>query len=358
LHLIGLVVQHEHWLNQIININQRQPFPCASEKYLDIISIGVTPPLHNQHQSAPTISVQSHLIEIVPQAHSNVPCLQPSTIHFIEDCETSVTIIHPVKGKQGSIGCWDCGWKMTCSTCHGRMRLVETSAICAYCHQKSEPPLTCPQCQGLKLNKGIPGIDQLKQQWKKHQTKAVEWRTTDNESLSRPFAKQSFVIVTLPELLSGHGEDMRAHERFVNRLRRLAAAVLEAEGTLALQQKIESDTSFFSLLSTDGYEKWRNQELKDRQVFNYPPYSKIIKILLDLAPEDVNTLMNEWKKKLPPIWKVKGPYELEMPSKSRRKRLVFQLICPKETPEKQLIQALDILKRYGIIDLDPIAFFR
>lgn len=332
---------------------------CANQHH-QVTSIGITPPLHNQTQTAPTIPVNLHIIETTVQGKSVIPCIQPTTLELIEAYHGTITIIHPIKGKQGSITCWDCGWRLICSHCQSRTRLLQNHAECSYCHRKQEIPLNCPQCQGLRLNKGLPGIEQLKTAWKKAQFKPIQWRTTDNESLSQSFERESLIVLTMPELLSGHGEDIRNKERFIIRFRHLAAEICEARSTLVIQTKEANDTKqpLQNLLTQEGFDAWRTQELQNRETFHYPPYKKLIKILFDLSAVDTRDLINSWQKNISSNWIIKGPYQIEMNSKSKRMRQVIQLIVPKETVEKDLIKALNPLKRHGIIDLDPVAFFR
>jgi len=304
-------------------------------------AIGITPTLATD-DPAPTIECDLQVSVRHPNARSPIPMLQPDALNTLRDHDGKRIIIHPIRGESARFTCRDCGWQATCPSCGFATSAIGGHAICRRCGWKGDAPLECTACGGYDLGKSLPGIEKLKSAWLKHEPDIeVEWRTMSVDDMEQPIPEGSLVVVTDANLLAGVVEDIRRDERLVVAIRRLASRtkylILQTDEALALKAA--------PWLTTEGFDAFRAAERSLRASFGYPPATRLVKLISETEIH-----------KAP--FEVRGPYPVAFRVKSRRPRLIYHVIPPKDLANETLIKALLPLAKTAIIDLDPIAFFR
>jgi len=232
-------------------------------------------------------------------------------------------------------------------------------SVCRLCKHTSPLPLGCPLCRSVDLSKSIPGIEALRKQFAEHEPEIeIEWRSTNAVDLERPFPEKSYVLLTAGDLLGAPGsEDIRRNERLAIGYRRLADAIRLSNSTLVIQSSESIANEWKRLLTTEGYEAFRQEELSERKAFDYPPHQRLIKAIV--TGDEVKALV--WKQKAEQLladFAIQGPFPVAFVPSSRESRFVIHLRPIKDIPEKTLISLLTPLAKSAIIDLDPIAFSR
>ena len=304
-------------------------------------AIGITPTLGTD-DPAPTIECELIMAVRHPNSRSPIPMLQSDVLNTIRDHEGPRIIIHPIRGEAARFACRDCGWQAVCPSCGFATSSIGGQSICRRCGWKGEAHLECVRCGGLDLGKSLPGIDKLKAAWLKQEPDIeVEWRTMAVEDMEQPIPDNALVVVTDANLLAGVVEDIRRDERLVVAIRRLASRCKH----LVLQTDEALGTKAAAWLTTEGFDAFRKAERELRASFGYPPATRLVKLISETeiikAP-----------------FEVRGPYPVAFRVKSRKPRLIYHVIPPKDLAHETLIKALLPLAKTAIIDLDPIAFFR
>jgi hypothetical protein len=159
--------------------------------------------------------------------------------------------------------------------------------------------------------------------------------------MEQPISDDALVVVTDANLMAGVVEDIRRDERLVVAIRRLASRSKH----LILQTDEALFNKAAAWLTTEGFAAFRISERSLRTAFRYPPATRLVKLISE-------TELTE------PRFELRGPYPVAFRAKSRKNRLIYHLLPPKDVSNETLMKALLPLAKTAIIDLDPIAFFR
>jgi primosomal protein N' len=304
-------------------------------------AIGITPTLATD-DAAPTIECDLKISIRHPNARSPIPMIQPDTLNTLREHEGKRILIHPIRGESARFTCRDCGWQAVCPSCGFATSSIGGMAVCRRCGWKGDAPLECASCGGLDLGKSLPGIERLKSAWKKHEPGVeIEWRTMSVDDMEQPIPPDALVVVTDANLLAGVVEDIRRDERLVIAIRRLASRakhlLLQTDEALGLKAP--------TWLTEEGFDTFRAAEKSLRASFHYPPARRLVKLI---SESELDGLPFESR----------GPYPVAFRVKSRKSRLIYHIIPPKDIGQEALFRALEPWAKRAIIDLDPIAFFR
>ncbi len=196
------------------------------------------------------------------------------------------------KGLKQNIYCQDCGWQPTCAKCESYLK-TQTSDIlfCGVCQIKYPLPLTCPVCKSIKL-KSFGLTNQSLVEILKKITNRNDVIYVDSENDNLPTNKKLIVATKyfIPRIDSSHGliafidgdQELISHNyrslefawQFFN----------NAFRTLPECQKIiqtkKIDHFFWEYLSQFTYNKFWQKEMHWRKKLNFPPYTKIIKLII------------------------------------------------------------------------------
>jgi len=312
---------------------------------------GLTPPLHSD-EDAPEIEVDLLVVFRHPQGRGSIPMVQGEALNTLRDHEGPRIIVHPIKGDIARLTCRDCGKTVICPNCDFTLSADKDRAVCRRCGYKGDLSLQCSSCGGYDLGRSLPGIDRLKSAWKKYEDEVdVEWRGVSNADFEKALPENACVLLTDASLIGGGAEDVRRMEKLAVTFRRLARDVHEAKGLLIVQTEEHQAGFWVSILTTDGFKAFRERERATRLTFGYPPAKRLIKVIVETEDEK---LLNPIKQ----LAEIRGPYPIPYRAKSRKSRYIWHILPKTNTVSRELLDALTILSKQALIDLDPIAFLR
>lgn len=216
------------------------------------------------------------------------------------------------RGSASSTVCRDCGQAASCSSCEVKMtyhsqKFAQQSLICHHCGKIEALPDTCKNCGSTRIKHFGMGTEKVEQEIKaRFPTARVARADRDTmgnkgsyENLHEALHKKSIDIligtqmigkgfdipdVTLVGVILAdtglHIPDFRASERSFQLLTQVAgrSGRRQKQGEVIIQSySPEHPALHFS--QTHDYRGFYEQEISSREALNYPPFSKIIKLL-------------------------------------------------------------------------------
>ncbi len=355
---------------------------------LRIITICTTPPLSSRASAEGSGSIQNtkpdlstpsdsaqddinKLPDLEPEIlfatfnhanRSNIESITAQAMNAIQEAleqSKPIRILHPVYGWRGRIRCSDCDWTLECPSCGTGMSNSKDLAACRRCNHKMPMPLECPKCRGANLTKSMIGAQALQQKFDQAFPGADIKVLDAHEWQFKSPPLNALVVLTNLSFIGGFSEDMRRKERLVIGFRRLVAQSCVAKSKLVVQGPEELVGQAPNWLTAEGLAKTWEIELKERAEFQFPPARQIVKLIIPgkeaNMPEITQQIAQICEKF--PGWSFRGPYPVEFRPKTREPREVFHLLPPESLSRDELIQCLEPFTAFGLIDLDPIAFF-
>jgi len=206
------------------------------------------------------------------------------------------------RGFSPSLMCYACGWIAMCFRCSARLTVhAETPLLhCHHCGSKQKVPQHCPDCQSAQIRPIGFGTERIEQALEKYFPQARILRI-DSDSTRRKNAMTDFLtqihngdadmLVGTQMLAKGHhfpkvtlvgvinadsglfSADFRASERLAQGLIQVAgrAGREEAHGEVIVQTYHPEHPLLVTLLR-DGYRKFSELALQERQSVGLPPY--------------------------------------------------------------------------------------
>jgi len=257
------------------------------------------------------------------------------------------------RGFSRFILCRECGHVITCSKCSVPMILHKSPDVlkCHYCEKTTRIPQKCPECSSkfikdmgmgtqkieALLQETFPGVkvtrmdqDQIKTK-DSHEELLSEFSRGETDILlgTQMVVKGlDFSRVTLVGIISAdlslNVPDLYSAERTFQLLTQVAGRAGRGDlpGFVVIQTY---NPDHFSIISAKNhnFESFYNQELKQRKIMDYPPYTKLVRILVSgenmgKTREYTEKLAMEFKKVLreeeilgpgeAPISKIKNRY--------------------------------------------------
>lgn len=332
---------------------------------LRIITIGITPPLgHTQGDTlnVPDLNPQISFAVFNRANRSSIESITAPAMGAIQDAieqAKPVRILHPVLGWRGRIRCSDCDWILDCPSCGTGMGNSKEYAVCRRCNHKMPMPLECPKCGGANLTKSMIGSQALQSKFDQVFPSSDLKILDSHEWQFKSPPPGSLVILTNLAFVGGFSEDIRRKERLVIGFRRLAAQSCVAKSELIIQGPEELVNQSKNWLSTQGLAQTWEIESKERDEFQFPPAHQIVKLIVPGKQANMPEITEQIAKICEnfPTWSFRGPYSVEFRPKTREPREVFHILPPKDLSRDELIQCMEPFTAFGLIDLDPIAFF-
>jgi len=220
------------------------------------------------------------------------------------------------RGFAHSVLCKTCGKSIKCSKCSITMteHKKRSALLCHYCGEEITPPSICPICQHPKIRYLGIGTERLEHALKKIFPEAIICRMDSDTMTTRQQYEKNFIDfsqgkidillgtqmiakgldfpkVTLVGILAADSSlqlpDFRAAERTFQLTVQVAgrAGRGESPGLVILQTNSPSHYAIQTAL-TQNYISFAEQELAFRKQLNYPPYGKLLRVLLEGANEE------------------------------------------------------------------------
>ncbi len=302
------------------------------------------------------------------------------------------------RGYSPTVLCRTCGWKSECIHCDVALTYHKYSdhLRCHYCGYISHVPETCPACANVNLDLKGFGTEKIEDELGIYLPKAkiarMDWDTVKGKNalakLINDFEERRIDILVGTQMVTKGLDfdnvgivgilsadhligfpDFRAGERAYQLMLQVSgrAGRKHKQGKVIIQT-YKTDHPIIKEVVSNDFKSFLNREMKERRVFRYAPYKRMIKITLkhkkrSTVLQAAEYLANELKIKYPDY--VIGPAEPGIP---RVRTLYLQDIMIKldkqaaliRKTKQDILQVRDKLKKtkgFGsvrvIIDVDP-----
>ena len=252
--------------------------------------------------------------------------------------------------------CLDCGHMSHCHQCDVTLTYHQyTDQLkCHYCGYQIAVPEKCHACGLPNLSTKGMGTQQIQQQvtdlFPEVEVARMDWDTTRGkwafDKLIHSFASQEVkILVGTQMVVKGldfknvhlvgvlnadhllNFPDFRAHERTYQMLSQVAgrAGRKELRGKVLIQT-YQPQHAIIQQVIDGNYEQMLEQQLKDRKEYHYPPYNRLIRIVVNHTDMEtvkkasewiVNVLLQSYSGQLlgpifPPIARVRNRYRMQI----------------------------------------------
>lgn len=337
------------------------------------------------------------LIEIVKLKNSSeeiTPRLKLFTNRAVKEGNQAVYLLNR-RGFAPFVLCGDCGTAAECPDCSIGMNYHRGKGmLCHYCGFSADVPVTCPKCGSesiLKLGSGTQKIEEtINKEFPDYRVFRLDQDSARKKDavydLLEQMQKREIDILLGTQMISKgfdfHGvtvagiimadiglnmPDFRATEKIFSLLMQLSGRSGRggSEGRVIIQT-LNEEHVIFDYLKKQDYLGFYREELKIRKLINYPPFSRLARIVIrgkaeDTVDEASDQLAEILKKtgaeKFPkimvlgpspaPLTKIGGNYRYHIILKSSKLKDLTALI-------KTALDSFKSKAVYVEIDIDPV----
>lgn len=214
------------------------------------------------------------------------------------------------RGWASLIQCYDCGQNFKCMNCDVSLTVHnKTDLYCHYCGYGEKIPEKCPNCLSEKINKMGLGTEQVIKDLEKifptarllkfdrdeiqnknqlaEAISSIEEQRCDIIVGTQMIAKGlDFTNLTLMGILDADQSfsfpDFRASEKSLQQILQVLGRVgrrKEQESEVIIQTRTP-EHFIFSHLDEKEFERFSDSQIEKREIFNYPPFSKMVAFLI------------------------------------------------------------------------------
>jgi primosomal protein N' (replication factor Y) (superfamily II helicase) len=231
-----------------------------------------------------------------------------------------VIIFQNRRGYSPVLTCEDCGWVPKCVNCAVSLTYhqFKNSLICHYCGYRESLPHHCASCSSTRLKSVGYGTEKLEEELKFYFPQAhiqrMDLDTTKTKSSYETIIDQfekgetnvlvgtqmvtkglDFDDVTLVGIFNAdrmiHFPDFRSYERAYQLITQVSGRAGRKDKTgQVIIQTSSPDHPLLKLILTNNSEAFYASQLRDRQLYSYPPFVRLIEITIKhIDKKAVNT---------------------------------------------------------------------
>jgi len=212
------------------------------------------------------------------------------------------------RGYAPQVDCHTCGWTPGCNSCSISLTYHQYSnqMRCHYCGHHEPPPKVCPACGSTDLTTkgfGTQQIeDELKNKFPATKIQRMDLDTTRQKNsyqhIIEDFANQKTEVLVGTQMVTKgldfdhvslvgvfdtdrmlHFPDFRSHERTFQLLVQVSGRAGRREKAgLVLIQTGNPQSEILQKVKNHDYEAFYKSEIKERERFFYPPFTRIIRL--------------------------------------------------------------------------------
>ncbi len=311
-----------------------------------------------------------------------------------------VIILLNRRGYSSSVVCFECGWLGKCPDCEIGWTYHKTTntLICHYCGQEQKGLLICPECGSARLSFRGAGTQRVEEtlnslfpgaEVKRLDSDSVSKKWESRETLDR-FSRGEFKILLGTQMVAkGHHfpevgfvavigadigislPDFRASERALQLLIQAAGRAGRSskrkDSGLVMVQTFSPGDPVFEYLKRDDYVGFLENELSIRENLGYPPFRRLIMILVSSIDRGKALGgIKDLKSRISPL-AAKAGAEILGPAPSpmlkRGKQYRYQMLM-KISPSAEPESLLDSINSFSKgakgmsirVDVDPVTF--
>lgn len=213
--------------------------------------------------------------------------------------------------------CRECGYVATCSDCDVSLVYHKEDNLlkCHYCGKKFKPLTKCPNCGNVNLKLGNTGTEKIQEELKNLFPTTKVFRMDNDTTTTKSAYSQilgefektkpailvgtqmiakghDFPLVTLVGILDAdlslYYSDFKANEKTYQLVTQVAgrAGRAEKEGKVVLQTFFPKHY-VYNFCANYDYLRFYNKEINLRETASFPPFSKIIRILITSEDDEL-----------------------------------------------------------------------
>ncbi len=304
------------------------------------------------------------------------------------------------RGYAPYLTCEECSMIPKCENCSVSLtyHLSKHELTCHYCGYRTDPPVTCNVCGSTKIKTVGFGTEKIEEQLNLQipdaKVQRMDLDTTRSkmsyQTIIQDFAsKQIDILVGTQMVTKGldfdsvslvgvfdidrmlHFPDFRSHERTFQLITQVAGrAGRRGKKGLVLIQTANPTHPLLKKIIDNQFRDFYDTEIKERQVYFYPPFSRMIKLTVkhesqEMADQAANKLAEKLKTKLgtqrvlgpesPIIDKLRNRYLKEIFVKLERDKLNLKEVKKLLMEEVQSVINDKLYKQIEVaIDVDPV----
>lgn len=311
-----------------------------------------------------------------------------------------VIIFQNRRGYSPMMSCEDCGWVPKCVNCAVSLTYHQYrhALVCHYCGYKENVPHNCPTCTSARIKTVGYGTEKLEEElnlfFPDTRVQRMDLDTTRSktgyDSILASFESgETDILVGTQMVTKGldfdkvslvgvfnadrmmHFPDFRSYERAYQLITQVSGrAGRRARRGQVIIQTSNPDHPVLNFILNNNFEEFYKREITDRQQHDYPPFTRLIEIVIKHTDKRVcqdasRNLAALLREKLAKV-KVMGPGE-PMVSKIRNQYLMSILIKALRRKsdltfiKQHIQQSIDILSKEKafrsvrmLIDVDPV----
>jgi primosomal protein N' (replication factor Y) len=282
--------------------------------------------------------------------------------------------------------CIDCGYIFKCKNCdipyvyHKDIKKL----VCHFCSYEIFAPDTCPVCKGTDVKYSGYGTEKieegLKEIFPNYKIMRMDLDTTRRkkevfEMFKKFKNKEIDILIGTQMIIKGFDfpdvsligilyadltlnlPDFRARERTFIMLNQVIGRA--RKGGKVILQTMEPENPVIRYINPDDYEKFYEEELKERKIFSYPPFSHLL--LIEVKNRDKNKAMenaDEISKKLKGNFEILGPSFAPIEKIKNFYRVRILLKSKERENFKGVFETLEDFKKKFLlrIELNPYNF--
>lgn len=330
--------------------------------------------------------------------HSFSEPLLTALQHSLDKGEQSI-LFQNRRGYAPYLMCEDCGWIPQCHQCNVSLTYhQQTQEIrCHYCGYTEPMNHKCPVCGSTRIKTMGYGTEKIEDELKllmpAARTARMDLDTTRQknavQNIVQAFeAGETDILIGTQMLSKGldfdrvnfvgifdadhiiHFPDFRAHERAFQLITQVAgrAGRRDQQGKVLIQT---GNTELFIIekILQNDYEGLYEKELPERQKFNYPPYTRLIRLIVKhqdeaVSEEAAQLLAAGLREKLgsrvlgpepPLVNRIRNQFLKDILIKLEKENISLKLIKEQIREEIQKMLAVKQFKQvYVTVDVDPV----
>lgn len=306
-------------------------------------------------------------IKILRQPYQSI--FHPETLLYLKLYQKEGILVTSPRSGYSLLRCSECGEVIKCENCglsmtvHKSVRVLE----CFRCGVMMKIPQQCPYCSGFDIHPVGAGVERIKEELenifagKKTEIKELNFseefqglRVAETRKIKKGYIRgfKGAVIVDFDFFLSI--PDYRSLENAFAKVLSITQ-LLRQDGTLFVQTRNPA-SEIFKFIRSYNFKDFYLYELKHRRETGFPPFSRLIKLMIKIKKTASETTLNKVKEFL----KTHVTGEIIGPLKTENEEFVFILrSMDKKKLTHDLTQSIEILKTFkGIsfkVEVDPVS---